>query len=421
MVSVEHDVSTKQTEFRAGWVVLLAATLGCGLGQSSLPFYSLGAFIGPLNKEFGWGRGDVTSSFLYSTVALALTAPILGLVIDRVGGRIVALIAIPLFAAVLFALSQSNGSLLAFHGLFGLAALVGGGTTPVNYSRSVNRAFDKARGMALGISLAGMGVAAIVLPPLLTIVNENFGWRGGYKVLALLSLVPWVFILFGLGDDKTDGKEIVRTYGLGRSRALRSSVFWIMGVAFGIVAISISALVVHMTPLLRDAGLSPLKAASTTSIIGVGVLLGRVLTGFVIDRYFAPYAAAAIFVLTALGCALLAFFGVGIAPFAAILIGLSLGAEVDLIAYLTARYFGMTSYGFLYAVIYALFAVGASLGPALAGAIFDATGSYKMVLWGIVALFCLAACALLTLPRFDAFLRRHDNAIRVGRPTQTSP
>src|SRR3954468_1790046 len=118
-------LSEKALEFRQGWLLLLlAATLGSAAGLSSLPFYSLGTFIAPLQAEFGWGRGDVASSFLYTTVVLALISPGLGTLIDRVGVRPLALVSIPLLAAVLFAISRFEGSLLAFHGLYALAAVI---------------------------------------------------------------------------------------------------------------------------------------------------------------------------------------------------------------------------------------------------------------------------------------------------------
>src|SRR5690606_25746239 len=125
-------------EFRRNGVLLLAATLGSAAGLSSLPFYSLGSFVAPLEAEFGWSRGQVTSSFLYTTLVLAVIAPFLGNLIDRVGTRLVALVSIPLLSGVLYAMSRFEGSIGQFHMLYALAALAGAGTTPINYTRAVN-------------------------------------------------------------------------------------------------------------------------------------------------------------------------------------------------------------------------------------------------------------------------------------------
>ncbi|MFC0407116.1 MFS transporter [Roseomonas elaeocarpi] len=397
MTSGEVPAKPDGGEFRASWPVLLAATLGSAAGLTSLPFYTLGTFIGPLQAEFAWGRGDIASSYLYTTLVLAIMAPLLGLLADRVGVRIVTLVSIPLFAGSLFLLSRFSGSLMTFHLIFALAALVGGGATPVNYTRAVNACFRQSRGLALGISLAGIGVAAVVLPMLLAEVNARHGWRAGYLLLAVLALVPWPFVLLALPR----GERRDAALAAGSSvEALRSGLFWVMALAFCAVAVAVSALIVHMTPLLRDAGLDAMAAARTTSVIGIGVLVGRILAGYVVDRFFAPYVAAVMFAAAAGGCALLALGGVAMAPVAALMIGLSLGAEVDLMAYLTARYFGMNRYAFLYGIIYALFSLGGAIGPALAGVSFDATGGYAAVLWGVILLLLAAAVALGRLPRF---------------------
>ena len=393
--------STAGNELSTGWPVLLAATLGCGAGLSSLPFYSLGTFIAPLQQEFGWARGEISAAFLYLTLTLALTAPALGWLLDRIGPRKIAMVAIPCFATVLFAISRFDGPITAFYSLFAIAALAGGGTCPILYTRAVNSQFQRMRGLALGITLGGMGVVAIVLPPLLSIIITEHGWRTGYLLLACLALLPWIFVVTGFSNTAAEArpKPAQRRAILGQ--ALTSRIFWTIALGFAAIAIAVSALVVHMVPLLRDAGLPPLQAAAVASFTGFGVLLGRLVIGWLIDRFFAPYVAACVFTLTSAGCLLLVYGGADAAPFAAFLIGFSLGAEVDLISYLTARYFGMTAYGLLYSLIYAFFIVGASVGPVLAGKIFDMTGNYSLAIWTVIGLLLTGAGATLTLPRFD--------------------
>ena len=130
------------------------------------------------------------------------------------------------------------------------------------------------------------------------------------------------------------------------------------------------------------------------------MILGRVGIGWIIDRVFAPYVAAVIFAITSAGCMLLATGGITQAPLAAFLIGFALGAEVDLLAYLTSRYFGLRIYGVLYATIYACFWSGIALGPAFAGQLFDRYGDYQLALRVIVGLLGFGALAAATLPRF---------------------
>lgn len=389
-----------RTELASGWPLLGAATLGSGMGASSLIFYSLGVFVAPLQAAFGWSRGEVSSAMIYSSAGLVLAAPLLGVLIDRVGERRIALASIPCFAAVVYALSLLEGSLAAFYACFFLAAVLGCGTTPILYTRAVAGHFDRARGLALGITLAGPGTAAIVLPPFVVGVIDGGAWRSGFQALALIALAAWPLVWLWLRPATPARGASATLAGVGRRAALRSRIYWTITLCFALVAMAASALVVHMVPMLRDAGLDAAHAARVASLIGLGVILGRLLIGWLIDRLFAPRVAAFIFAVAALGCVLLARGGPGEAPVAAFLIGFALGAEVDLMAYLTSRYFGLRHYGFLYGTVYSCFWIGIASGPALAGHLYDLTGAYAIALWAIVGLFALGSAAALTMPRF---------------------
>lgn len=392
-----------RAELSAGWLLLATATFGCGTGASSLLYYSFGVLIEPLQAQFGWSRGEVSSALFYGSFGLVLAAPAIGWMIDRHGPRVIALLAIPGFAMVLLVLAGFDGSLGAFYALFFVAALLGSGTTPILYTRAVAGRFDTARGLALGITLAGPGTAAILLPPFLVEVIATWGWRAGFLSLALLAAAPWLAVRAWLVSRRTpDAGNTASAVLAGASRrhALASRPFWTIVVGFGAVSVACSSLVVHLVPMLRDAGLEAAVAARIASTIGIGVILGRVGIGYVIDRLFAPRVAATIFAITAAGCALLAVDGADRAPLAAFLIGFALGAEVDLLAFLTSRYFGLRHYGFLYALVYAAFWIGIAFGPALTGRLYDHFGDYYLALRLIVCLLLAGSALILTLPRF---------------------
>ncbi len=408
-----------RAELASGWPLLLAATIGSGTGASSIIFYSLGIFVAPLQAAFGWSRGDVTSAMLYSSAGLVFAAPLLGWLIDRVGERRVALISIPCFAAVVYALSLLDGSLHGFYACFFFAAVLGCGTTPILYTRAVASHFDSARGLALGITLAGPGTAAVVLPPFIIGVIAGDAWRDGFRALALIALVAWPLAWCWLRVRPPAGASALAQDGVGRRAALATRVFWTLAISFALVAMAASSLVVHMVPMLKDAGLDAAHAARVASLIGLGVILGRLLIGWLIDRLFAPHVAAAIFAVAAGGCVLLARGGPAEAPLAAFLIGFALGAEVDLMAYLTSRYFGLRHYGFLYGTVYSCFWLGIASGPALTGRLYDAAGNYALALWGIVVLFLAGTVAALSLPRFEAWRATPARTARC-RPESTS-
>lgn len=391
---------TRSEEFKQGWATLLSVTVGSAVGVTALLFYSLGAFTGPLVEEFGWTRAQVSSSFLYTTVALTIATVPLGWLLDKVGPRRVALVSAPGLSLSLLLLAMSSGDLLQFHLLFALAGLLGAGTSSVVYTKALNSRFFLARGMALGISLGGLGLAALVLPIMVTAVIEPFGWRAGFLLLAGLSILVIPFAVAGMKDHPLTSRNNHRQLsGLSRREALRSRTFWILVLTFVLVGGSVPALIPHLVPLLTDSGLSPTQAAGIAGMVGIGVILGRLLVGLLIDHFHAPFVTAPLFLLTAFGVLLLAWGGPEFAPVTALLLGLSFGAEADLIAFFCGHHFGLRNYGFLYAIVYGVFNLAVGFGPLWVGSIFDSAGSYQPALVTVAAMLGLGAATICLVPR----------------------
>jgi cyanate permease len=163
--------------------------------------------------------------------------------------------------------------------------------------------------------------------------------------------------------------------------------------------------VVHLTAMLSDRGINAQTAALGSSLIGAAVLISRVgewgsggveewRIGYLLDRVFAPRLAAFCFASTAFGIGLLWLGSTRMAFAGAFLVGFGLGAEVDLIPYLTGRYFGLRAFGKIYSSAFAAFALAGALGPLIMGAGFDRTGSYRGPLMAFVAATLLAATLL---------------------------
>lgn len=413
---------TRSQEFRRGTSTLAAATVGSAVGVTALLFYSLGSFTGPLQAEFGWTRAQISSAFFYTTVALVVVAAPLGWLLDRFGPRRVGLVSIPGLTLALVLLSQLRGNLVLFAVLFALSGVLGAGTTSVVYTKAINARFHVARGLALGIALAGLGVAALVLPLLVGAVVAASGWRSGYLLLAGLSLLALPFVAFGRMDaasatsDDGDLTATPQVDGMTRAEATRSRTFWILLAGVLLVGFSAPALIPHMVPMLTDAGLTPAAAATIASFIGVGVIAGRLCIGYLLDRFPAPLVAAPLFLVAAGGAVLLAVGGTATAPVAALLVGVCFGAEADLIALLCGNYFGLRAYGFLYGVIYALFTVAVSIGPIWVGALYDGSGNYRLALLIVSGMLVAGAAVFLTLPRRSRYGRHSDLSAAVAEP-----
>jgi predicted MFS family arabinose efflux permease len=411
---MRHEGEARMTltavEFRRGWPVLVAAALGTAFGASPVPFNSAGPFIKPLADEFGWGRGDIQLALFWFTAAVVLTVPFIGGLADRIGVRKVAIGTLALFGVTFAALAFTPASLLGFYLLWALMGALGGGSTPVTWTRAVNAWFVHNRGLALALTLMGTGVTAAFLPSLATWLIGEFGWRKAFLGISLLPLavaLPVVVWLFREPDEKDVHPQIAPANRVGASvaQALRDYRFWVIALSILCVAIGVGGSITNFQPLLMDRGFEPQQAARIAGVIGVSVIVGRLLAGVLIDHYWAPLVTLPMLALPAVACFLLAQSQVPAAAaiLSAVLIGLAAGAETDLVAYLTARYFGLANYGRLYGLQYAVFGFASGISPFLFGKVFDVTGSYQPILYFAAVLFVLGAVALLTLGRYPTF------------------
>jgi predicted MFS family arabinose efflux permease len=305
-----------------------------------------------------------------------------------------------------------------------LIPLFGVGTLPTTFTRTILNWFDSQRGLALGIALSGFGVAAVVAPPLIQNLISTLGWRQTYLVMGIVVLViGWstIYVLFrehpyemGLSPDGVRGDlQRSRTHppGLALSEGLRDRAFWLISAGFVLLGISGTGFLAHFVAMLTDRGLSPTNAAWTFSLFGIAIIVGRIGCGYLIDRFFAPYVGAVFLIGSATGLALLALgYGTSPALLAAILLGLGLGAEFDLLSFFISRYLGLRNYGKIYGFIYAAFMVGSGIGVVLMGLAYDGLGSYTTGLWLLCACMAVAAGIVARLGPYR-FGEGHEDAL----------
>jgi MFS family permease len=408
---------SNENEFRRGWRILLASSVGIASGLSGIAFYTFGVFIVPLEEAFGWSRGQVSVAASFLIVGTAITAPIVGTIIDRYGARRVGLVSTLLLSLGYFSLTQMTTSIAVFYATWLVLALIGGGTTPVVWTRAINIWFDRGRGLALGLTLAGSGLTGIFGPPFCTALIERYGWQGGYVgvgAVILLIAVPILFFFFkeqapetaSAGKAAAAGSANAHMAGLTLQESLRSIPFWIIAGGFFLVSACVAGLLINMVPMLIDRGLSKVEAAGIASTLGIAVVIGRVGIGYIIDRVHAPLVARVLLVLTAAGCGLLTIEGTAtwVVVISVMSMGLAAAAEVDLVAYLTSRYCGMKAYGKIYGCQTTAFYLGAALGPIAVGMAYDRFGSYTEVLYtaaGILVFGALVVGSLGQPPDFS--------------------
>lgn len=394
-----------------GWWVALIAALGLFLNTATIIVFSFGVFAKAMGQEFRSGRGKISLAFTIHNLTAALFVPVAGRLVDRYGPRRVLLPFTALLGLILVSsklLSADIWQLFLFY--FGLG-LVSGGAGAMSYTSVISRWFDRQRGLALSVMMLGMGWGAIVMPSIAQALVAAFGWRLAYSIFGLaVLLIPLPILMAflkerpekmglhpdGAAEGPVSTRAAANEIGLTLPEAANTPTYWIMVCVLFLITASVHACFIHLPAVLTDRGSTAQLAVFASSLLGVGLFIGRVSCGYLLDQFFAPRVAALFFAAVAVGIAILTLsYGISSALVAAPLVGLGLGAEVDIIAYLTSRYFGLRSYGAIFGSIWAVFGVSGGLGAYLMGLGFDRTGSYVVPLRGF---FCAAVlAALLTM------------------------
>jgi len=387
-------------EVLRGWPRLATSFLGVSLGVTAIFFYTQGVFFRPLQAEFGWSRSEISLASTAFALALACASPLCGLAVDRFGVRTVACSSIVGLAACFWGLSAMQGQLEVAVTLFVATALLGVGTSAVTYVRLVASWFVRVRGLAIGLTMVGTGVAATIAPAFVATYVDHYGWRAAYGILALIALAPLPFVLVWGQDRIRSGNADHSVPGVGFAQAARMPRFWMMGLTFAFAGCAIAGLIPHLPPMMQDSGAAPARVGEAMGAMGLAIIAGRVLTGLALDRIFAPLIAAAVLIAAASGCVGLALLGADFGIVGAALIGLAMGSEIDLAGYMSARYFGLKAHGAIFGLQYGLFSLGGACGPIAAGLLYDRFGDYRIALFGAAGVLLVGIPLVLALGRY---------------------
>ena len=399
--------------YRGWWIVAIAA-VAMSTGPGQFAFGALGLFIKPLGEEFGWDRAQISLAATYFTISLALSIPIIGQLTDRVGSRQVLLPSILIFAALLTTPALFVDDLWKLLVIYILMGCLGAGANALPYLRTIATWFDSRRGLAIGIAMGGSGMGFAYVPPLAQYVIDTYGWRAGYLCLAIVTVIVTVpLVYFFLRDapsgqgraaapDKNaeaTGDSVTTTLNL--LPVLKSRLLWQLFLIFSLLSFGLYGVLSHMVPMMTDRGMTTTDAALVQSTLGISIVGSRIFVGYLIDRFVATRVAFVCFLISACGVGILAT-GVVDSPayFAALCIGLSLGAEIDMLAYLTSRYFGVANFGKIYGILFSSFLIGTGLGPYAFGLAYETYGSYREVLMIAVIVIMISAVTTLLLPAY---------------------
>lgn len=405
-------VAESRAPFVRGWITVVICLLGISTGPAAFALASIGIVAEPLSQEFGWSRTAISSPISVMMLCTAACMPIAGKLVDKFGAKRVLVPSVIALALCLLLLPMVH-AYWQFMALFAGMGTIAVGSNSVPYMRVLAHWFDRRRGLAIGIAGSGTGLGFAYVPLVTEALVSHYGWRAGYVGLGLIMLLFTLpMILFLLKEFpqqvglQTDGAANVKVQpkivaeGDDLRQAARKRDFWSLMMIFVGLAFVLYGLIPHLVPMLTDRGVPASLAAQVASIFGLAAFGGRILIGFLVDRFDARRVALFFFSLSAFGLVLFSMplpYWAFIGP--ALLLGGSLGAEVDMLAYLTSRYFGLKNFAQLFGVLFAAVLVAMGMGPVAFGAVFDHTGSYQAIVLGLGVPVCILASVLVLLLR----------------------
>jgi MFS family permease len=389
-----------------GWWIVAAAFLNLFFVVGII-FYGFPVFYPAFIESLGFTRSQVTQGFFLGMLAIGLPIGLLaGALIDRIGARWIILTGVG-FIGVSLLLMESmtrfwHYELLCIMEVLGFV-LAG----PIANQVLVARWFRKLRGRAMGYAYLGLGLGGVVAPPLVTFLIQRFGWRHALGTLGLLIMVVlfptgiWITRSrpadLGLFPDgatlREEGPDIAATASKEVGAALRSTNFWLIVLGSALVVGAIGAVIQHYILFLRDQGHSPGVASQFLSVLLGSSLAGRVLVGYMADRFSKKNIMAFFYFLIGASVLLL---GVAHGPVIlwifTVTFGFSMGADYMLIPLVVAECFGTESLGKLLALIIMGYSLGQWGAPWMVGRIFDVQHSYDLA-WRIMAVGALLGAA----------------------------
>lgn len=377
--------------------------------MSATSSYATSLFFEPLEREYGWSRVDITSVHLFGAIFSLLLGPFVGHMLDRYGPRRIGIVAVIAFFIAFSMLALTGPSIWSWRALWVILALIALLYQPMVWSSAVASFFAAGRGFALAVALCGTSICSVVTPPLTVFLIDNLGWRLAFPALAAcwtVAVLPLVVIWFTSATDqarKAGRKENMGIAHVGFLQSFRGEAltpkFLQVAVAGFSIALVVVSIALTIVPILSSNGIARGTAAGIAALLGLSSIAGRLTIGLLLDRFQGRIVAAVAVCMPIVGSLVLLLDpgSVPAASLAVVIFGLALGAELDILAYLTSRYFKLSSFGLLFALIGGFVALAGAIGPVLLNAVYDSTHSYALALWGVIPVCAISALLFLLL------------------------
>lgn len=382
--------------------MLLAAVVGLAFSPGPMVFGSIGLFLPSLSQSYGWNRGEIMLALTIFNIAGVVAAPYTGRLLDQHGVRKVLFPSLLALAAGWAGWAWLSGSLTAFYVVAALWGAFTVGTQSISYTKLISGWFDRHRGLAIGIAAAGLGAGYTIMPLIAAWLLSFLGWQQAFIAMGALVVVPIVFNLFFSRPNPEAAARHAAADGLTMAQARSTREFVLIALSILLASAALTGVVPHVALFALDGGFDTAQAASVASVYGISTIIGRLVVGWLADRFAVPRVAAIFFAMSTIGFLLAGVYGegasIGLLYVLALVIGFGFGAESDIIALLIVRYFGHRAFGAIYGYILSAFLIGASMGPPLFGFGHDYFGGYSIPMLIAAAVMVAAIALMLALP-----------------------
>lgn len=401
------QVQEHEGEFRENWPAVVAAFLGIALGSPVIPMFGFGLFIAHVARDFAWSTASVAGGLAVFTVVMALSSPFAGRLIDKAGPLRILWISLPVTSIGLALLTVVNGNSTLYYALWVIIGLSAGGNNPIVWMKLLVSRFNKNRGLAIGLASSGTAFYMLVITATVRAVIDGWGWQTGLLFMAALPVVilpPVIlFLLRPTRNNALPGEEaataVAEASGPTFGEVVREWRFWVM--IFAAICMAVApGMATHLETVLQSKELPVSTIIAVTSTLGIMMLIGRVFAGFLADRVWSPgLLAFALVMMAGAGYGMVIDGPIWILFASVICLGLATGAEFDLSAFITARYFGLRSYGLVFGLIYGLSIGLGGIWSMIIGRMVDMTGSYASAFHVVGIVTVVGAAAVCGLSR----------------------
>ncbi len=412
---MDQQSQTSASEWRRHWPMVLAAFFG--MSFYALFAYSNQMFVQPLEKEFGWPRRDIAFGYsIYAMVAFLL-GPLIGAMVDRFGARRIALPGLALSSLAFAALGFTTGDVRTWFGLWLILATTGLAIKSTVWTAAISSAFVKNRAMALSVMLSGSALAQLGAPILGRWLIPDIGWRHTYFVFGLgwggIALVLALFLFRdanrpAAGQAGVDARASLPGYTF--RQAIFSKPMILIFIANLLNALMGSGITFQLKPILSDTVLGESGSALVAATAGITGILGKLGTGWLLDRTDSKWVPALSFGIGSLAFFLMLdlFHSAPAVILGVLIYGAYTGAGLSVTAFLVSRYAGLKSFGAVYGVLGSMLMLGTALGPPIGAAIYDKFHTYHPLLWAVIPICLIAAALMLFLGKYPEFNSKPD-------------